>query len=124
MPHTTRDDAPLPPPIPPEDPRLRTNVHGTVFAARTSVIERLLPGESLLLVPDPPQDDEPPAVWIHVAGGDVLGHVPVQIAAWLAPWMLAGGRCQAKVLAVKGADVQSWNRIEIELHRSPPTAAR
>ncbi len=124
MPQITRDDAPLPPPLPPDGSRLRTNVHGTVFAARTSVIERLLPGEPLLLVPDPPQDDEPPAVWIHVAGGDVLGHVPVQIAAWLAPWMLAGGRCQAKVLAVKGPDAQSWNRIEIELHRSPPIAAR
>ena len=122
--HFTRGDTPLPPPMPPEEPRLRTNVHGSVFAARTIVVERLQPGEPLLLVPDPPQDDEAPAVWIHVTGGDVLGHVPVQVAAWLGPWMLAGGRCQASVVAVKGPDVESWNRIEIELHRSGRTDAR
>ncbi len=124
MPHTTREDAPLPPPMPPKESRLRTNVHGSVFAARTSVVDRLQVGDRLLLVPDPPQDDDPPAVWIHVAGGDVLGHVPVQIAAWLGPWMLAGGRCQASVIAVGGPDVASWNRIEIELHRSDPGVAR
>lgn len=119
MPHTTRDDAPLPPPDPPEESRCRTNVHGSVFAARTTVIDRLQPGEPLLLVPDPAEDDEAPAVWVHVAGGDVLGHVPVQVAAWLGPWMLAGGRCQANVVAVQGPDVESWNRIEIELQRFP-----
>ena len=124
MPHTTREDAPLPPPLPPKESRLRTNVHGSVFAARTSVVDRLQAGDRLLLVPDPPKADDPPAVWIHVAGGDVLGHVPVQIAAWLGPWMLAGGRCQASVVSVRGPDVASWNRIEIELHRSIPGSAR
>ena len=123
MPHTTRDDAPLPPPDPPEASRCRTNVHGSVFAARTTVIDRLQPGEPLLLVPDPAADDEAPAVWVHVAGGDVLGHVPVQVAAWLGPWMLAGGRCQANVVAVKGPEVESWNRIEIELQRFPRLAS-
>lgn len=98
-------------------------MHGSVFAARTSVVERLRVGDRLLLVPDPPREDDPPAVWIHVAGGDVLGHVPVQIAAWLGPWMLAGGRCQASVVLVRGPEVESWNRIEIELHRSIPTVA-
>lgn len=117
MTHIAREDAPLPPP-PPEDLRFRTNVHGTVFAARTSVVDRLKAGDGLLLVPDPPSPDEPPAVWVHVAGGDVLGHVPVQVAAWLAPWMLAGGRCRATVLAVRGPEVASWSRIEIELERS------
>jgi hypothetical protein len=99
-------------------------VHGTVFAARAEVVSRLQPGDRLLLVPDPPSADEPPAVWVHVAGGDVLGHLPVQVAAWLAPWMLAGGRCQGRVLAVRGPEVASFNRIEIELERSLPTAHR
>lgn len=98
-------------------------MHGSVFAARTTVIDRLQPGEPLLLVPDPAADDEAPAVWVHVAGGDVLGHVPVQVAAWLGPWMLAGGRCQANVVAVKGPEVESWNRIEIELQRFPRLAS-
>lgn len=118
MSHIAREDAPLPPPLPPEELRHRTNVHGTVFAARAAVVERLQEGEKLLLVPDPPTEDEPPAVWVHVAGGDVLGHVPQQIAAWLAPWMLGGGRCQAHVIAIRGPDVASFNRIEILLERS------
>jgi len=117
MSQTTREDAAMLQPILPTESRLRTNVHGTVFAARTTVVSRLQPGDRLLLVPDPLDVDEPPAVWVHVSGGDVLGHVPVQIAAWLAPWMHAGGRCTATVLQVRGPDVESWNRIEIELDR-------
>jgi hypothetical protein len=38
--------------------------------------------------------------------------------------MLAGGRCQARVVAVKGPDVESWNRIEIELQRDSSSATR
>ena len=116
--HTVRDDAPLPPALPPEELRLRTNVHGTVFAARAAVVDRIRVGDRLLLVPDPQSDDDPPAVWLHVAGGDVLGYVPLQVAAWLAPWMLAGGRCVAQVVTLHGPDVASFNRIEIELERS------
>lgn len=119
MSQTTPGDAAMLPPTPPKESRLRTNVHGTVFAARTTVVSRLQPGDRLLLVPDPLDVDETPAVWVHVSGGDVLGHVPVQVAAWLAPWMHAGGRCQATVVQVRGSDVESWNRIEIELDRSP-----
>ncbi len=118
MSHVTRGDAPVPPPMPPKELRLRTNVHGTVFAARTAVVDRLAVGDSLLLVPDPLQEGEPPAVWLHVAGGDVLGHLPQQVSAWLAPFMLAGGRCQARVVVIRGADAPSWSRIGIELERS------
>ncbi len=120
MSHTIRENTPLPPPLPPKEMRLRTNVHGTVFAARTVVVDRLEIGQSLLLVPDPPQADDPQAVWVHVAGGDVLGHLPVQVAAWLAPWMLAGGRCRAMVTNLLGPEAASWNRIEVELERSIP----
>jgi hypothetical protein len=119
MSHIAREDAPLPLPAPPKELHLRTNVHGTVFAARRAVADRILVGEPLLLVPELPKDDELPAVWVHVHGGDVLGHVPVHVAAWLAPFMLAGGRCQAVVTDVRGPEVESWNRIEIELSRSP-----
>ncbi|MCU0627336.1 MAG: HIRAN domain-containing protein [Gemmatimonadaceae bacterium] len=105
-------------PLPPSEVATRTHVHGTVFADRGAVVERLHPGDPLLLVPDLPGDeDEPPAVWVHVSGGDVLGHVPVQVAAWLAPYMLAGGRCRATVTHVGGPGTASWNRVEIELAR-------
>jgi hypothetical protein len=45
----------------------------------------------------------------------VIGHVPLQIAAWLAPWMLGGGRCRAVVEKVGTDDVESWRRLVIEV---------
>jgi hypothetical protein len=85
-------------------------VHGTVFARRAEVVHRLRPGDQLILVPDPPGTDVP-AVWVHAVGGDVIGHLPLQVAVWLAPWMLGGGRCGAEVAKVGGDDVESWRRL-------------
>lgn len=78
------------------------------------VVRRLHAGDPLLLVPDPP-GAEVPAVWVHAEGGDVVGHVPVQVAAWLAPWMLSGGRCRAIVLTVLPDEVASWKRLVMEV---------
>jgi hypothetical protein len=94
--------------------RFETAVHGTVFGSRPAVVKRLAPGDALILVPDPP-GAEVPAVWVHATGGDVVGHLPVQIAAWLAPWMLGGARCGATVAAVASGDVASWERLVIEV---------
>jgi hypothetical protein len=91
-----------------------TPVLGTIFARRTEVVHRLHVGDRLILVPDPPGTDIP-AVWVHAPGGDVIGHLPLQIAAWLAPWMLAGGRAQATVDKVSGDEVESWRRLLIEV---------
>ena len=91
MSHTIREDAPLPPSLPPEELRHRTNVHGTVFAARAAVVDRITVGDQLLLVPDLLTDDDPPAVWVHVAGGDVLGYVPRRLRrGWPLGCSLAG----------------------------------
>lgn len=92
----------------------RTEVHGSVFADRATVLPRLSMGDTLILVPDPPGVDEP-AVWVHARGGDVIGHLPPRTARWLAPWMLAGGRCRAVVTVVGGAEVPSWRRLVIEV---------
>ena len=89
-------------------------VHGTVFGGRAAVVRRLRAGDPLILVPDPP-GAEVPAVWVHAAGGDVVGYVPVQIAAWLAPAMLAGARCRATVVSLSSDDVASWERLTIEV---------
>lgn len=100
---------------PPYIDHFKTAVLGTVFAARTEVVHRLKAGDGLILVPDPPGTDIP-AVWVHARGGDVIGHLPLQIAAWLAPWMLSGGRCGARVEKVGTDDVESWRRLVIAVH--------
>lgn len=99
---------------PPYPDPFHTAVYGTVFARRTEVVHRLQEGDHLILVPDPPGTDVP-AVWVHARGGDVIGHLPLQIAVWLAPWMLSGGRCGARVTRVGGDDVESWRRLVIEI---------
>jgi hypothetical protein len=96
----------------------RTAVHGTIFANRTRVVHRLKVGDPLILVPDPPCA-EVPAVWVHARGGDVIGHVPFQIAAWLAPWMLEGGRCQAHVEKIGSDAIESWRRLVIRIVVTP-----
>ncbi len=98
--------------------RFHTAVLGTVFAERATVLRRLTPGEELLLVPDPP-GAEVPAVWVHARGGDVVGHLPAQIAAWLAPWMLRGGRCRAHVDRIGGDEVESWRRLIVQVSCGP-----
>lgn len=97
---------------PPHSEHFRTPVHGTVFAHRTEVVHRLAVGDPLILVPDPPGVDDP-NVWVHAPGGDVIGHLPPDIGAWLAPWMLEGGRCRAVVTKVGSDDVESWRRLII-----------
>jgi hypothetical protein len=98
-------------------PRFRATVHGTVFGNRADVVHRLHAGDRLILVPDPAGTDAP-GVWVHASGGDVVGHLPYEIGAWLRPWMLAGGRCGAVVEKVGSDDVASWKRlvVTVELH--------
>lgn len=92
----------------------RTTVHGIVFGHRASCLETLTAGDPLLLIPDPPEASEP-AVWVHLPGGDPLGHVPPEISRWLAPLMLAGGSASAIALKIGGDDVPSWKRLLIEI---------
>ena len=99
---------------PPHSEQFTTAVHGTVFGQRTAAVHRLAPGDTLILVPDPPGTDEP-AVWVHARGGDVLGHLSPTINVWLAPWMLAGGRAVATVTRVGDDDVASWRRLVISV---------
>jgi hypothetical protein len=91
-----------------------TPVYGTVFGQRAAVVRRLHVGDRLILVPDPPGTDEP-AVWVHAPGGDVVGHLSPDINSWLAPWMLAGGRCGAVVVQLGAEDVASYKRLIINV---------
>ena len=103
------------PPLPPQSaPRFFATVHGTVFGNRAAQLARVHAGDELLLIPGPPVDDEP-GVWVHLPGGDLIGHLPPEIEAWLSPWMLRGGRATARAVRVSGSDVPSWRRLLIEV---------
>ncbi len=102
------------PAILPESSEFQTVVYGTVFANRASVVQRLSTGDPLILVPDPPGIDEP-SVWVHAPGGDVVGHLSLDVNSWLVPWMRARHRCRAVVAHVGGAEVASWKRLVISV---------
>ena len=91
-----------------------TPVYGTVFARRSQVVQRLHPGDRLILVPDPP-GAAPLAVWVHAAGGDVVGHLSPDVNDWLAPTMLDGCCYGAEVADVRGDEVASWKRLVIRV---------
>ena len=90
----------------------RTTVHGTVFAGRDRHLDTVRAGDALYLIPDPP-GQEPPEVWVHVAAGDPVGHLPPEIGEWLAPWLRRGGDADATALKVQGAEVPSWRRLVV-----------
>lgn len=66
------------------------------------------------MIPGPPVDD-PPGIWVHLPGGDLVGHLPPEIENWLAPWMLRGGSARARVEKVEQESVPSWRRLVIQV---------
>jgi hypothetical protein len=105
----------MPEQLPGGRPRsFRTTILGTVFGSRSSHLDRLADGAPLLLIPDPPGEEEP-AVWVHLVEGEPVGHLPPEISAWLAPWLLSGGVASARALRVRGDDVPSWKRLLVEV---------
>jgi hypothetical protein len=92
----------------------RTTVHGTVFGDRAARVAALRAGETVLLVPDPPMEEDP-AVWVHAADGTPIGHLPPEVNAWLAMYLLHRGRATANVVKVGGDDVPSWRRLLVEV---------
>jgi hypothetical protein len=94
-------------------PVFRATVHGLPFADRSRHLSELEPRQGLVLIPDPPGEVE--RVWVHIPGGDPIGHLPGEIAAWLAPWMRKGGAVRARVIKVGDDTVPSWKRLLIEV---------
>jgi hypothetical protein len=108
------------PPLPQDRPAsFRATVHGTVFGERAGHLTELAVGDELLLIPDPPGEAEP-AVWVHLRGGDPIGHLPPEINAWLAPWLLGGGSASAVAVKIGGSETPSWKRLLIEVTISRP----
>lgn len=104
-----------PPPFPSgRPPCFRSTVHGMVFAGRERHLDEVNDGDVLTLVPDPPGQDEP-EVWVHLASGEPVGHLPPEISDWLWPWMRGGGAAEARALRVRGNDVPSWRRLVLEV---------
>lgn len=103
------------PPFPEGRPPLfRATVHGTVFAGRERYVDELHVGDELRLVADPPVPGTP-EVWVHLASGEPIGHLPEEIGAWLWPWMSRGGVAHGRVIRVRGSEVPSWRRLLLEV---------
>ena len=119
-----------PPPAGPPA-RFRSTVHGTVFAGRDRHLEALNPGDSLVLIPDPPDEPGqtagragaggPGVVWVHLPAGDPVGYLPPEIGGWLGPWLRAGGRTRATALRVGNDRVPSWRRLVVDVRCLTPT---
>lgn len=92
----------------------RSTLHGTVFGGRERLLEDLHDGDPVVVVPDPPGEDEP-GVWIHLPSGDPLGHLPPEIARWLWPRLQRGEHATATALRVHDEDVPSWRRVVVEV---------
>jgi hypothetical protein len=109
-----------PPPLPAgRPPCFRTTVHGTVFCDRARALEQIRAGDELLLIPGPPLDDDP-GVWVHLPGGELIGHLPPEIEQWLTPWILKGGRATARALRVRGSETPSFRRLLVEVRLAAP----
>lgn len=103
------------PPFPEGRPRrFRATVHGTVFGGRELLLLGVGVGDALRLVADPP-GAAAPGVWVHVASGDPVGHLPPEICAWLWPWLADGGRAHAVAVRVGDAGEASWRRLVLEV---------
>lgn len=102
-------------PLPEGRPALfRATIHGIAFAERAARVQDVSPGDPLGLFADP-DDASCEAVWVHSPTGDPLGHLPEEIAAWLAPWIRGGGTARAVALKVGGPQVPSWRRVVVEV---------
>lgn len=89
-------------------------MHGTVFGGRERALARLGKGDALRLMADPPGLGTP-WVWVHLASGDPIGHLPPEISGWLWPWLAAGGRAEAVAVRVGGEKEPSWRRVVLEV---------
>lgn len=110
----TRPHAPLSHLPPSAASVFRATVHGLAFADRNRHLNRVRSGEPLVLVPDPP-GSKIEQVWVHLRGGDVVGHLPNEICSWLGPWMRRGGRARVRPLRVGDETVPSWKRLLVEV---------
>ena len=103
------------PSLPPGQPAVfRTTVHGIVFGDRAALVAQLAEGDALVLIPDPPMEEDP-AVWVHGSDGAPIGHLPPEINTWLAPFLYRRGTATAVVAKVGGDDVPSWRRLLVEV---------
>jgi hypothetical protein len=100
----------------PDAPQFDVAVYGTIFGERRITVQRLKPGDRLILVPDPPGVEEP-SVWVHAPGGDVVGHLSPDVNRWLVKRMLDGARYSGTVKLVGAETTESWKRLVITVTR-------
>jgi hypothetical protein len=101
----------------PDANRFEAPVYGTVFASRSAALARLRVGDHVLLVPDPEGVDNP-SVWVHAAGGDVVGHLAPDVNRWMVERMLRAVRYTAHVVSIGAPGTESWKRLIISIRAS------
>jgi hypothetical protein len=101
----------------PDSDRFEAPVYGTVFASRAAALARLREGDQVILVPDPEGVDNP-SVWVHAAGGDVVGHLAPDVNRWMVRRMLGGARYTARVVSIGAPGTESWKRLIVAVRAS------
>jgi hypothetical protein len=96
----------------------RSTLHGTIFGGRERLLDDLQDGDPVVVIPDPPGQDDP-GVWIHLTSGEPVGHLPPEISDWLWPRLQHGERATARALRVHGDDAPSWRRVVIQVEVVP-----
>lgn len=96
----------------------RSTIHGTVFAGRERLLDELHEGDTMVVVPDPPGQEEP-EVWLHLTSGEPVGHLPPEISHWLWPRLQEGERARATALRVHGEEAPSWRRLVVQVDLEP-----
>jgi len=97
-------------------------VHGIrhMPAAAAARAEALVPGERLLLMPDPHNPEDPRAVALRTEDKVLLGYVPRYYCADLAALFAAGVRAEVRVLRTNPAPTPIQQRVLVHLEAPWP----
>jgi len=99
-----------------------TKIVGSTFCGGQNLIPELDRGDPLQLVRDPENEFDTNAVQVRNENGDLLGHLPKDTAAEVAPLMDGGTEVKAKVAEITGGSGNHYG-CNVTLSYYPPETA-